>query len=101
MLDNTFSTMEASKYLGIRVSTLYDWLSQSDAGTFAIRGQSVTIEYFQGGSRGQGRIRIKQSELNRLTELMKVQPAPKRTRHLPQTKSVPRHITTKLGRPDD
>lgn len=101
MFDMTFSTDEAANYLGIRVSTLYDWLAQSDAGTFVIRGQNVAIEYFQGGARGQGRIRIKQSELNRLTELMKVRPTPRPTRRSPRPKRVTCHITAKLGRPDE
>jgi hypothetical protein len=101
MLNKTFSTVEASNYLGIRVSTLYDWLGQSDAGTFTIRGQNVTIEYFQGGARGQGRIRIKQIELDRLIELMKVRPMQRHTRQAPRPKTATRHITAKLGRPGD
>jgi len=101
MFDKTFSTDEAANYLGIRVSTLYDWLSQSDAGTFMLRGQQVTIEYFQGGRRGQGRIRVQQSEVARLLNLMKVRPNPKPVRRSPRPKQSQSHITAKLGRPDD
>ena len=60
------SSDQAAKRLGVTVPTLYDWLSQSDAGEFVIRGQSLTISYFQGGRRGQGRIQIDESEIDRL-----------------------------------
>ena len=101
MLDPTCSTDEAAERLGIRVATLYDWLSQSDAGTFVIRGQAVTIEYFQGGRRGQGRIRISHQELRRLRELMRVKPTEKVNRKKRRPKRGLRHMTSTLGRPDD
>ena len=101
MLGKTFNTEEAADRLGIRVSTLYDWLSQSDTGTFMLHGQQVTIEYFQGGRQGQGRIRIEQREITRLLELMKVRPNPRPIRRTPRPKHLQRHITARLGRPED
>ena len=101
MLNRTLSAAEAANQLGISVLTLYDWLSQSDAGTFMLRGQRVTIEYFQGGRRGQGRIRVQQSEVARLLNLMKVRPNPRAVRRSPRPKQSQSHITAKLGRPDD
>ncbi len=101
MLDKTFNTEEAAATLGIQVPTLYDWLAQSNAGTFVLRGQKVTIEYFQGGRRGQGRIRIEKSEITRLLDLMKVHPSSRPTRRPPTTKLLQRHITAKLGRPEN
>ncbi len=53
---------DAAQLLGIQANSLYDWLSRSDAGEFVVRGQSVTIDYFQGGPQGQGRIRIEARE---------------------------------------
>ena len=95
------SSKEAAAALGISVLTLYGWLSQSDAGEFEIRGQPVTIAYYQGGQRGQGRIRIDAQEVERLLSLMRVKPKETRARKRPQNKSALQHITTKLGRPED
>ena len=100
MSDELFSAQEAARRLGVSVTTLYDWLGQSDRGLFLIRGQSVTIHYFQGGPRGQGRIRIEAAEIERLKELMRV-----RHRLAPPRRPAIRRdafpgITVKLGRPD-
>ncbi|MEZ6093470.1 MAG: DNA-binding protein [Pirellulaceae bacterium] len=95
------SSADAAQRLGISVLTLYDWLSQSDSGQFQIRGQQVTIEYYQGGRRGQGRIKISAGEIDRLLKLMKVMPRQNRTRRTPRPKQKPQHITVSLGRPDD
>jgi len=95
------STKEAADALGISVFTLYDWLSQSDAGEFVVRGQATTIEYYQGGRNGQGRIRIAHSEIERLLSLMKVISQPKTPRKKRQRREHLQHISTKLGRPDD
>ena len=92
---------EAAQRLGIATTSLYDWLAQSNEGVFTIRGQSVTIDYFQGGPKGQGRIRIEVSEVERLLSMMRVMPKPTVVRKKPAKKSVLRHITTKLGRPED
>jgi hypothetical protein len=98
---NLLTSADAAARLGIERSTFYDWLSQSDSGSFMIRGQETTIAYFQGGRRGQGRIQIEESEVERLLELMKASPRPQR-QHNPMRESTDlQHITTKLGRPDD
>ena len=92
---------DAAERLGIAVLTLYDWLGQSDEGEFQIRGEQVTIEYFQGGRRGQGRIKIFEKEVDSLLNLMRVHPSSKRTRQPPKPKRTLQHITASLGRPDD
>ena len=92
---------EAANRLGIARSTLYSWLSQSDAGTFMIRGRPETICYFQTGQRGQGRIKIDAREVERLLSLMRVTPK-QAVQRIPTTKKKPLyHITATLGRPDD
>ena len=77
------------------------WLAQSDAGTFIIRGQSATIDYLQGGRRGQGRIKIETREIERLKELMRVRPQPIRKRKPPTKRHIYPGITVELGDPDD
>jgi hypothetical protein len=96
-----FNSAKAAQSLGVSVPTLYDWLSQSDAGTFQLRGLPVTIEYFQGGARGQGKIMLEAKEIERLLALMRVRPRPVSRRKLPTRKPTLQHITTKLGRPDE
>ena len=95
------SSQDAARRLGITTATLYDWLAQSDAGTFMIRGQPTTINYYQGGRKGQGRIKIDSQELERLLELMFVSPKSQPIRRAPRKQTSMQHITTKLGRPDD
>ena len=95
------SSQDAARRLGITTATLYDWLAQSDAGTFMIRGQPTTINYYQGGRKGQGRIKIDSQELERLLELMFVSPKSQPIRRAPRKQMSMQHITTKLGRPDD
>lgn len=86
--------------LAISTTTLYDWLGQSDRGLLVIRGQPVTVEYFQGGPQGQGRIRIEAAEVDRIRELMRVRPQHAK----PVRRPVPRQtfpgITVPLGHPD-
>jgi len=100
---NLLSTDEAAERLGITRSTLYDWLAQSDSGEFMIRGQAETINYFQGGRRGQGRIKFEEREINRLLTRMKVQPKENKPRQLPKQKrkSDFQYIKVKPGRPDE
>ena len=99
---NLLSSKQAADMLGVSVLTLYGWLGLSDTGEFDIRGEPVTIEYYQGGRKGQGRIRVEESEVLRLLSLMRSTPKPQHKRQTPMKKSEPfRHITTKLGRPDD
>jgi hypothetical protein len=101
MATNLLASCDASKRLGIGTPTLYDWLSQSDAGEFVLRGQSTTIHYFQGGRKGQGRIKIAESEVNRLLSLMTVTPRAVKTRKPTPSRRSLQHITAILGRPDD
>lgn len=87
----------AATRLQISVTTLYDWLGQSDWGLFAIRGEKVNIDYFQGGPRGRGRIRIPAAEVERILGLMRVPPK----RPPPAPKAPPQSfpgITVPLGR---
>jgi hypothetical protein len=101
MTRRLLNSKDAAAALGVSVLTLYDWLSQSDAGEFEIRGQPVAIGYYQGGRRGQGRIKIDTEEIERLLSLMRVAPKATRSRKRSERKSALQHITTKLGRPDD
>ena len=101
MPDELLTAREAASRLGITVTTLYDWLGLSDQGLLVIRGQSVGIQYFQGGPRGQGRIRIEAAEVERIRGLMCVHPQHAR----PGPRTVPRQgfpgITVTLGHPND
>jgi len=94
------TAQEAAVRLGIKVTTLYDWLGQSDHGLLEIHGQAVTIEYFQSGRRGQGKIQIFESEIKRLRELMRVQPRKAFTRRRPTPAISFPGIVVPLGRPE-
>jgi hypothetical protein len=98
MADELLSARDAARRLGIAVTSLYDWLGQSDHGLLIIRGQAVTISYMQGGPLGQGRILIETAEIDRLKDLMRVRPRPFFQRRLPRTESYP-GIRVQLGRP--
>jgi hypothetical protein len=95
------SAQEAARWLGISVTSLYDWLGQSDRGLLIIRGQSVTVDYYQAGPQGQGRIRIEAAEVERIKELMRVRPQPIPVRHPPIRRATFPGITVALGRPND
>lgn len=89
----------AAQRLGISVTTLYDWLGRADAGFLTLHGRRVTIRYYQTGAKGQGRIQIEASEVDRIREAMRVQS--KRISGRPP-KTVPNSlpgITVSLGRP--
>ena len=101
MATRLLTAKDAAAALGISVLTLYDWLYQSDMGKFNIRGQPVTIDYYQGGRRGQGRIKIDVQETQRLLSMMRVSPKVPGTRKQPTKKSTLQHISTRLGRPED
>lgn len=91
---------EAAARLGITTATLYDWLGQSDVGLLKIRGRSMTVSYFQGGPKGQGRIRIPAAEVDQLLDAMRVTPSAVLMRRMPpRPKNFP-GITVPLGRPD-
>jgi hypothetical protein len=102
MAIDLLTVREAACRLRIAAATLYDWLGQSDHGRLIVRGTPFTIQYFQGGPKGQGRIGIEVGEIERLQQAMRVanstpRPAAQRTAH-------PAHafpgITVKLGRPN-
>ncbi len=99
MDDPLLTPRNAAARLGITVTTLYDWLGRSRYGLLEIRGQHVTIDYLQGGAKGQGRIRIEANEVERIRELMRVKPqiAPSRRPPLPRV-NFP-GINVPLGRP--
>ncbi len=90
---------QAASRLGVTTTTLYDWLGQSRRGLFVLRGRPVTVEFFQTGAKGQGRIRIVAREVERLLELMRVLVEPGRTRRLPIRRDRFPGITVPLGRP--
>jgi hypothetical protein len=99
MVEELLSTKVAAQRLGISTASLYDWLSKSNAGEFLLCGQAVTIAYLQGGSRGQGRIRIEAREIERLKDLMRVQPQRNLSRQPAVKETHYLGITVKLGRP--
>jgi hypothetical protein len=99
MADDLLTAMEAARRLGISKSRLYEWLGLSNAGRFAIRGRPVTIDYFQGGPKGQGPIRIAAKEVERLVEATRVLPVLE-TLHRPvDRRPVYPGITVELGLP--
>ena len=99
MPEELLSAREAARRLGVAVTTLYDWLGRSDRGRLVLRGRAVSVHYFQGGARGQGRICIEASEVLRLLEFMRVRPRPETPRRPPaRCQSFP-GITVPLGRP--
>jgi excisionase family DNA binding protein len=101
MDDRLLTTNEAARRLGTSRTTLYDWLAQSDASTLRLRGQPFTIDYFQGGPKGQGRIMIEESEINRIKEAMRVRPRLVSQRRMPTRQVSYPGIHVKLGRPED
>ena len=99
MTTRPLTAEQAADALCIKVGTLYGWLEQSDVGELVIRGENVTINYLQGGARGQGRIFIDRNEIERIKNMMRVQPVviPHRRQTINETFE---HITVALGRPD-
>jgi excisionase family DNA binding protein len=90
---------QAAERLGVTVTTLYDWLGRSRIGELEIRGQRVTINFFQGGARGQGRIRLEVGEVERLRELMRVRSQAVVVRRLPVQQTQWPGIYVTPGRP--
>ena len=99
MTNDLQSADEAAHLLGISRTTLYDWLGKSDRGLLVIRGETVTIDYFQSGRKGQGRIQIEAQEIHRIRELMRVRPERVTIRRTPIRKNSYPGITVPLGRP--
>jgi type IV secretory pathway ATPase VirB11/archaellum biosynthesis ATPase len=93
------TTRESARRLGVSVASIYDWLSQSDRGTLVIRGASVTIDYFQTGRRGQGRIHLEAREVDRLKSLLRVRPQKPIPRREPVRRTRFPGISVELGRP--
>lgn len=100
MAEELLNTDEAARRLEIARVSFYQLLADSNAGTLVIRGQPVTIDYFQGGTQGQGRIRIEAGEVERLKELTRVHPQPPRRRRPPARFQTYPGITVPLGNPD-
>ena len=101
MSQELLSSNQAASALGITVPTLYGWIAQSNVGEFQLRGQAVTISYFQGGGKGQGRIKIPAKEIERLLAMMVVKPRKVPKRRPPRSRRSMQHITSNLGRPED
>lgn len=99
MSDELLTAVEAAQRLGITVTTFYDWLGRSRIGRLVIRGRRVTVDYLQGGGRGQGRIRIEASEVQRLREIMRVRPHAVVVRTSPVKQLQWPGINVPLGRP--
>jgi hypothetical protein len=99
MSEELLSASEAAGRLRLSSASLYDWLARSKTGELVIRGQPVTIEYYQGGAKGQGRIRIAATEVERLKELMRVRPQTVQPRRSPVHPRQFPGITVPLGRP--
>ena len=100
MDDELLSAQEAARRLGITATTLYDWLGQSNHGLLVIRGQRVAIDYLQGGTKGQGRIKITQGEVERIKDLMRVRAQYGAVRRAPVRRDSFPGITVPLGRPN-
>lgn len=99
MSDELLTAAAAARRLGITATTLYDWLGRSRVGELEIRGRRVTIDYLQGGARGQGRIRIEAQEVERLRELMCVATITPPPRRVPLRRENFPGIVVPLGRP--
>lgn len=95
------SVREAAPRLGIQAATLYDWLGRADYGLLELHGEKVSIDYFQTGAKGQGRIRIAVDEVERLRELMRVRPRVAPVRRNPVPRREFPGIVVPLGRPGD
>jgi hypothetical protein len=96
---NRLSAKEAAFRLGIAPATFYDLLGRSDHGVLTIRGERVTIRYFQGGPAGQGRIQVEAEEVERLLELTRVVPQRLLVRKSPAPRDAYPGIIVRLGKP--
>ena len=101
MRNHLLSASEAAERLGITRATLYQWLAASDAGGLVIRGQPITIDYYQSGGKGQGRIKIEIEEVERLKEQMRVRPHLLRQRRPRPVRREYPGIYVELGDPGD
>lgn len=100
MSDVLLSAEQAAQRLGVSKTTFRGWLGRSDVGALVIRARPVTIVYYQGGPKGQGRIKIEAKEVERIKDLMRVRPRALHPRRHPTQRLVFPEITAKLGTPD-
>ena len=100
MTEALLSVKKAAQRLGIKPTTLYDWLGKSRHGLLEIRGKLLVIDYFQGGAKGQGRIQIAATEVERIREMMRVPQMLTVPRRTPVQASSYPGITVPLGRPN-
>lgn len=91
---------QAAQRLGIRTTTLYGWLGLARIGELVLRGERFALQFLQTGPRGQGRILIAESEVDRLREHLVVRPRPVFTRKPPTPRTNFPGIHVPLGRPD-
>lgn len=94
------SAKESAQELGVTVATLYGWLGLSRHNMLEIRGQRITVNYFQGGPKGQGRILIEAREVARLKEAMRVTSVAMPPRRTPIRYEAYPGIVVAIGRPD-
>jgi hypothetical protein len=99
MDDELLTTRQAARRLGITTASLYTWLAQSNIGAFVLHGHPVTIDYIQGGAKGQGKILLEPREVERLKDLMRVHPRSVPARQPPSPPTDFPGIVVKLGRP--
>jgi hypothetical protein len=99
MPEDFLTAAESASRLGVTRATMYAWLGLSRRNLLEIRGQRVTIEFFQTGAKGQGRIRLDAREVERIREFLRVKPtaAPERRPSVPR-RTFP-HISVPLGHP--
>jgi hypothetical protein len=99
MVGELLTVADSARLLGISPATLYDWLGRSRRGLLVIRGQRITIEFFQTGPKGQGRIKIALDELDRVRDLLRVRSVAVPVRKSPTRRHAYPGITVALGRP--
>jgi hypothetical protein len=98
--EELLTAAETARRLGVTRATIYDWLGLSRRNLLEIHGRRVTIEFFQTGAKGQGRIRLEAMEVVRIKELLRVKPTTMLERRPPTRRQSFPHITVPLGRPD-
>lgn len=98
--DELLTPAAAAVRLGLARTTLYAWLGLSRRNLLEIHGRRVTIDFLQTGPKAQGRIRITAREVERIRELLRVQPIAAPLRRSPTPRLTLPHITVPLGRPD-
>ncbi|HWB00217.1 MAG TPA: DNA-binding protein [Pirellulales bacterium] len=90
---------EAAKRLAIKPTTLYAWFGLARRGLLVLRGENVTVHFYQTGRKGQGRISIPASEVERLRGYLQVVPPRAPIRQSPVRRLSFPGIDVPLGRP--